>query len=64
MARKREDPTMTQVKKGTLFHLHNEDRRFGGPIDITGIVQDDMPLGDEPVVEAEEIEELELLFTK
>jgi len=53
---------MIQLKKGTLLHLHNEDRRFGAPIDITGVVRDDMPLGDEPVVEAEEIEELEALL--
>jgi hypothetical protein len=64
MARKREDPTMTQRKKGSIFHLHNEDRRFGAPIDITGVIHDDMPLGDEPVVEAEELEELEALLIK
>jgi len=53
---------MTQVKKGAFgLHLHNDDRRFGAPIDIKEIIHDEMPLGDEPVVEAERIEELELL---
>lgn len=55
---------MTQGTRGAILHLHNEVRRFGAPVDITEIVHDHMPLGDEPVVEAEEVEELEALFSK
>jgi hypothetical protein len=61
---KREDP-MTQVTRTKLgLHLHNEVRRFGAPIDVTEIIHDEMPLGDEPVIEAEGIEELEVLLKR